>query len=121
MEKINDKKYSADNILRCPFCNAPIEDPQEIKTKWGNSFTGGKCTCGTVYAYDRSGHNLGDVYVDAMAYACDDNLDKAWSLVPGEDYEVKELSYDSRRNKFSDANRRITSTFLFILIKNFGK
>jgi hypothetical protein len=106
-----------DNMLQCPFCSRTIDEPAEIKTGFGSSFTGGKCECGAVYVYDRGGHNLGEAYVDAMAYACNGDWDKAWSLVPDEDYEVRELSFDSRRNKFSGMRRGVTPTFMFISIK----
>lgn len=105
------------NILNCPFCSKPLDEPHEIKTALGNTFTGGKCECRAVFVYDRSGHNLGEAYMDALTFACDGDWDKALSLVPDEDYEVIELSYDSRRNKFSTAQRKIKSTFLFILVK----
>jgi hypothetical protein len=104
------------NILRCPFCDRPIEEPDEIRNRF-SSFTGGKCGCGAVYAFDRSGHRLGDAYVDALVYACDDYWDRAWSLIPDEDYEVRELRYDSRRNKFSRSQRRTQPTYLFVMVK----
>ncbi len=106
-----------DNILRCPFCSRPLEEPREIRTRLGNTFTGGVCECGAVFAFDRSGHSLGDAYVDALTYACGEDWDKAWSLIPDEDYEVKELSYDRRRNRFAGRARRSISTYLFVLLK----
>ncbi len=109
---------SSDNILRCPFCSRPLDETREIKARFGNTFTGGACECGAVFVFDRSGHNLGDAYVDALTYACNEDWDKAWSLNPDEDYEVKELSYDSRRNKFSGNPRRSAGAYLFILLKN---
>lgn len=112
------KRSAGNNILVCPFCSRPIDEPCEIKTALGNTFTGGRCECRAVFVYDRSGHNLGEAYVDALAFACDGDWDKALSLIPDEDYEVKELGYDSRRNKFSSTQRRAKATFLFILVKN---
>jgi hypothetical protein len=106
-----------DNILRCPYCSKPLEEPHEIEGRFGNTFTGGACECGAVYVFDRGGHNLGDAYVDALTYACHDDWDKAWSLKPDEDYEVKELSYDRRRNKFSGNPRRASAAFIFVRVK----
>lgn len=100
--------------LCCPFCEEPVGALQEITTRFGNTFTGGKCTCGSVYVYDGSGHNLGDAYVDGLAYACDNDWDKAWSLVPDEDYEIRELCADTRRNKFLTVRRGSKCTYLFI-------
>jgi hypothetical protein len=106
-----------DNILNCPFCRRPIDAPREIKTVLGNTFAGGKCECSAVYVFDRSGHNLGEAYVDALVYACNDDWDMAWSLIPDKDYEVRERSFDSRRGRFSNLQRRPTATFLFVLVK----
>jgi hypothetical protein len=106
------------NILSCPFCGEPLDELGEIDTSFGSSFTGGKCGCGAVFAFDQSGHGLGEAYVDALMYACNNDSDLAWSLVPGEDYEVVEFSLDSRRKKFSSVRRGSKSTYLFIRIKD---
>jgi hypothetical protein len=106
-----------DNVLRCPFCSGPIAEPRELTSRFGSVFMGWKCSCGAVYVYDQSGHNLGDAYVDALIFACEGDADKAWSLTPDEDYEVMELGYDSRRGKFSQARKMKTPTYLFIRLK----
>ena len=100
--------------LRCPFCEEPVGALEEITTRFGNIFTGGKCSCGAVYVYDGSGHSLGEAYVDGLAYACDNDWDKAWSLIPEEDYEIRELCADTRRNKFLTVRRGSKCTYLFI-------
>jgi hypothetical protein len=107
-----------DNIPRCPFCSRPLGEPREMKGRFGNTFTGGSCNCGAVFVFDRSGHNLGDAYVDALTYACHDDWDKAWSLTPDKDYEIKELSYDSRRNRFSGNARRAVAAYIFVRLKD---
>jgi hypothetical protein len=100
--------------LCCPFCDQPVGGLEEITTRFGNTFTGGKCSCGAVFVYDGSGHNLGDAYVDGLAYACNNDWDKAWSLVPDEDYEIRELCADTRRNKFLTVRKGSKCTYLFI-------
>lgn len=105
-------------MLKCPYCSRPIDEPHEIKTKFGSSFTGGRCECGSVYAYDRGGHSLGEAYVDALAYACNDDWDRAWSLIPDEDYDIQELGFDNRRNKFSSSQKKSQPTYLFIRLKH---
>ncbi len=105
------------NILNCPFCDRLIDEPREIKTSLGSILTGGKCECGAVYVYDRGGHNLGEAYVDLMAYACNDDWDMAWSLIPDVDYELRELTYDRRQKKFANSQKKITPTYLFVLLK----
>lgn len=109
------------NILDCPFCSRVLDEPREITTDIGSTFSGGRCACGAVFVYDRSGHNLGDAYVDVMAYACDYDWERAWSLVPGEDYEIQELNHDTRRNKYTRAQRRNIPTFLFVRLKKGGE
>lgn len=110
-----------ESFLRCPFCDAPIGEPEEIMGKFGNVFSGGRCGCGAVYVYDRSGHNMGDAYVDVLNLACDGDMDRAWALDPEKDYEMLELGYNSRKNKFgSHSKARISRSpvFLFLKLKN---
>lgn len=109
-----------DNILRCPFCERPLGALEEIMTKFGNIVSGGKCECGAAYVYDGSGHNVGDAYVDGLTLACDGDLDKAWSMTPGDDYEVKEFFYDQRKNRFSTetvGRGRRAAVYLFVKVK----
>jgi len=109
-----------DNVLNCPFCESPLEDTHEIMTRFGNMVSGGKCSCGAVFVFDRSGHNIGDAYVDVLGLACDGDMDRALSLAPDEDYEIKELSYNSRRNKFgreSFKRGKPSPVFLFVKLK----
>lgn len=110
----------SDGALRCPFCNAGIDEPKEIELRFGGTLTAGRCGCGAVYAYDRSGHNLGDTYVDVLLYAGNDNQD-VWSLSPGEDYEIRELSYDRKRNRFTSGSQKSAATYLFIRMKNVSR
>ena len=112
---------NADNVLRCPFCERDLDEPQEIMTRFGNMVSGGKCECGAAYVYERSGHNIGDAYVDVLGLACDGDMDKAWTLTPEEDYEVKELSYNTRRNKFgreSLSRGKVGPVYLFVKLKS---
>jgi hypothetical protein len=108
-----------DNLLKCPFCSRLLSAPGEIKTRFGSSYEGGKCECGSVFVYDRCGHTLGDAYVDALGLLCDDDWEKAWSLVPDQDYEVVELAYDSRRRRLGSEPRRRSNSpvFLFLRLK----
>ena len=99
---------------RCPFCDELITAPEVITGRFGNEFSGGRCGCGAVYVYDGSGHNLGEAYVDALALACDGDMDRAWTLIPDQDYEVRELSSDNRRGRFTTARRGSKSMYLFV-------
>jgi hypothetical protein len=109
-----------DNILACPFCERPLGELEEIMTKFGNVISGGRCECGAAYVYDGSGHNVGDAYVDGLTLACNGDLDKAWSMTPGEDYDVKEFAYDRRKNRFSSESEgrgRRSPVYLFVKLK----
>ena len=46
----------------------------------------GSCQCGAVYTCDATGHNVGAAMVEALVYACGDNWDLAWELMPEDDY-----------------------------------
>ena len=109
---------ASDASLNCPFCSRPLDPPGEIKARFGSSFEGGKCECGAVYVYDSTGHSLGDAYIDALGLACNDDMDKAWSLIPDKDYTVMELGFDRRRNKLGGEpkRRRNSPVYLFLLV-----
>jgi hypothetical protein len=64
----------------------------------GMEFTGGICTCGTVYLYDRTGHNLGEIYLDALTFLCRGDVERALSLSP-EAYEDVDFEYDFATNR----------------------
>jgi hypothetical protein len=82
--------------LQCPFCDNYLAAPVEINIK-NLEITGGICTCGAVYALDRTGHNLGEIYMDALTFACKGDIDKSLSLDP-EDYATVDYDYDINSN-----------------------
>jgi hypothetical protein len=49
-------------------------------------FPVGSCQCGAVYASDPTGFNVGAAMVDCLVYACAENWDLAWELLPEQDY-----------------------------------
>ncbi len=49
-------------------------------------FQVGQCQCGAVYSCDPTGHNVGSAMVETLVYACADNWDFAWDLMPEDDY-----------------------------------
>lgn len=102
---------------KCPFCQRLIDIPHEIRTRLGNYILGGECECGAVYVFDRSGHNLGEAYVDALNFACEGKCDSPWNLIPGEDYEEILLNYEWRTHTFIDRGRRTVENMCFILLK----
>ena len=46
----------------------------------------GNCECGAVYVGDPTGFNIGAAMAECLVYACNDNWDLAWDLLPDQDY-----------------------------------
>lgn len=80
---------------RCPICGGEIEPPRpQLQRKLGE-FNVGRCSCGAVYASDPTGHNIGSALIEALVYACNDDWDLAWELLPDQDYLTGRVeSYD---------------------------
>ncbi|OPL14462.1 MAG: hypothetical protein AVO38_02525 [delta proteobacterium ML8_D] len=90
----------------CPFCDSPIERPRKVEPRRLGDFDCGACECGAVYVHDATGHNLGAAWVEALGFACNDDLDLAWSLTPGEDYQDAFLeNYDIESNLIQPTGR----------------
>ncbi|MGB3224264.1 MAG: DVU0298 family protein [Desulforhopalus sp.] len=60
-------------------------------------FPVGRCQCGAVYTSEATGHNIGAAIVETLVYACNDNADFAWELMPEDDYLTGRIeNYDER-------------------------
>jgi hypothetical protein len=63
-------------------------------------FPVGRCQCGAVYVSDATGHNVGAAIVETMVYACGDNDEFAWELMPEDDYLTGRIeNYDEGRHE----------------------
>ncbi len=82
--------------LQCPFCDNLLGRPVEINFN-SMELLGGICTCRAIYVLDRTGHQLGQAYMDAMQFICKGDIDKALALNP-EDYEDVDLDYNYASN-----------------------
>lgn len=83
MARGNDSKK-----LLCPFCDTPLDRPRDVEPKRLGDFGYGRCdVCGAVFVHDVTGFNLGAALVEALGFACNDNWDMAWDLMPDEDYQ----------------------------------
>ena len=82
--------------LQCPFCENYLIAPIDIKSS-KVELTGGICRCGAVYVLDRTGHNLGEIFLDALTFVCRGDIDKALSLNP-DDYDSLDFDYDLQAN-----------------------
>ena len=100
--------------LQCPFCDNYLRPPVDIRIK-SLEIVGGICTCGAVYVLDRRGHNLGEIYLDALTFLCRGDIDKALTLMP-EDYEEVTLDYDMNTNTISrrEDKRGRTGKLVFV-------
>ncbi len=70
----------------CPFCGMDIGRPTEAAQRKMTEFPVGRCECGAVYTCDPTGHNVGSAMVECLVYACNDEWDLAWELIPEDDY-----------------------------------
>jgi hypothetical protein len=93
-------KASIKTLPWCPFCGQDIARPlPPVRRKLGE-FSVGTCQCGAVYTSDPTGHNIGAAMVEALVYACNDNWDLAWELLPGDDYLTSRLeNYDEQTHQ----------------------
>lgn len=82
--------------LQCPFCDNYLVRPIDLTLK-SMELTGGICRCRAVYVLDRSGHNLGEIFMDALTFVCRGDVDRALSLNPS-DYETVDYDYDVQSN-----------------------
>jgi tetratricopeptide (TPR) repeat protein len=116
-------KFSSHPPL-CPFCERPLEPPEPRgPTRFGD-FDYGSCKCGAVYVHDVTGHNLGAALVEAYGFACEDDWDLAWSLMPDEDYQDAVLeNYERETNLIHKSGRnydgkRIRGALIFIRLSD---
>jgi len=107
-------------LPRCPFCDELIDPPKELPTFRISEFPMGICkNCGAVYAYDLTGHNLGAAYTEALVFACNDDWDLAWQLLPEDDYLEAQIDhYDGVSHKVIPGGayegRQVRGKLLFI-------
>lgn len=119
--------YGRDIIRKptCPFCGAVISRPAEPEFSMPHDLPVGTCTCGATYAYDPTGHNLGIAMTDALVLACGGDWDRAWDLVPDQDYrEAQVENYDDMTHRVVPGGvyegRRIAGTLYFISMDREG-
>ena len=105
--------------LQCTFCENYLIAPIDINFK-SMEICGGICTCRAIYALDRSGHNMGEIFMDALTFVCKGDIDKALSLTP-EDYETSDYDYDVPSNTIKgEARPGKFSKVIFVRLKKSG-
>lgn len=87
----------------CPFCGQKVDKATDAPKRKMREFPVGRCQCGAVYTCDPTGHNVGASMVEALVYACDDNWDFAWELMPEDDYLTGRIeNYDEQTHQVVD-------------------
>ncbi|MDR3629333.1 MAG: HEAT repeat domain-containing protein [Desulfocapsaceae bacterium] len=87
----------------CPFCGQKVEMATDAPWRKMREFPVGRCQCGAVYSCDPTGHNVGAAMVETLVYACDDNWDFAWELMPEDDYLTGRIeNYDETTHQVVD-------------------
>jgi len=108
---------------KCPFCGNPLERPCEVEGISSRGMELGTCRCGATYAHDATGHNLGSAMSEALVYGCGGDWDRAWNLMPDEDYlQDRVENYDIESHLIVPGGtydgRRIAGVLYFILMKS---
>ncbi|HBI15053.1 MAG TPA: PBS lyase [Desulfobulbaceae bacterium] len=70
----------------CPFCGVDVGRTRDAVQRKMTEFPVGQCDCGAVYVCDASGHNVGAAIVECLVFACHNDWDLAWELIPEDDY-----------------------------------
>jgi hypothetical protein len=73
----------------CPFCWEWLPEAKNLTRVFSSDSRGGRCPCGAVFVVDETGRLGGQALLDALALACDGDLDRAENLDSKKDYEVK--------------------------------
>ncbi len=64
----------------------------------------GSCECGAVYVCDVTGYNVGAAIVECLVYACNNDWDLAWELLPEDDYLTGRIEhYDEQTHQVVEA------------------
>ncbi len=87
----------------CPFCGQNVGRPQPPVNRKLGEFDVGTCQCGAVYTCDATGHNIGSAMIETLVYACNDDWDLAWELMPEDDYLSGRIeNYDEETHQVLD-------------------
>ncbi len=99
----------------CPFCGKNITAPEKTKTDFGEIISG-RCACGAVYVCDPTGHNMGEAYMDALAFAKGDW--KFAEMSSDEDYLTNDMDYDLRTHSrlYSKSTGQSGGKLIFVKI-----
>jgi len=76
--------------ILCAFCQQVVPKPRRQEDVFSvDDCKGGRCEgCGAVFVLDEAGKHGGSALLDALAMACDGDLDRAMKLQSKVDYRV---------------------------------
>lgn len=87
----------------CPFCGQKVGKASDAHERKMHEFPVGRCQCGAVYSCDPTGHNVGAAMVETLVFACGNNPDLAWELMPEDDYLTGRVEdYDEMTHQVVD-------------------
>jgi len=117
-----DQKFRGRDVFRrptCPFCGLMVEPPLELPTRRLGEMPVGSCSCGSVYACDETGRNVGSAQIEALVFGCNMDWDLAWNLLPEEDYRLEIVDhYDYKTHLIIPGgfyqSRRIAGVLVFV-------
>lgn len=89
--------------------------PFTLQGEFGE-FMGGKCPCGTVFVCDPTGHEAGQAYTEALAFAKGDwNFE---TLDPEIDYTMEDMDYDFKNHTQVSSHRGgLCGKLVFVKLK----
>jgi len=90
----------------CPFCGMDVGRPRDAVERKMTEFPVGKCDCGAVYVCDATGYNVGAAIVECLVYACNNDWDLAWELLPEDDYLTGRIEkYDEQTHQVIETGK----------------
>ncbi|MDW7772734.1 MAG: HEAT repeat domain-containing protein [Desulfobulbaceae bacterium] len=90
----------------CPFCGMDIGPVSDAVQRKMTEFPVGSCECGAVYVSDATGHSVGSAMIECLVYACNDNWDMAWDLIPQDDYLTARIEhYDEQTHQVVESGQ----------------
>jgi len=88
----------------CPFCGMDVGRATDARERKMTEFPLGSCECGAVYVCDATGYNVGAAIVECLVYACNNDWDLAWELLPEDDYLTGRIEhYDEQTHQVVEA------------------
>jgi hypothetical protein len=111
--------YRGSEKPSCPFCGEPFGRPPDVQPREEGDFYKWVCSCGAVGAYDATGNNLGEALMEAIAFAYDDDWEKALDMEADKDYDIRYIDcYRRSEHRVLRGHRSYRTGFAaFVFVK----